>query len=460
MNFISLIKNYDKYYWIPFIIFFIVIFIVHLRFPFIADDLYYYSGYPFENYNGFIDFVTLRTLRWTSRTLIESVLYGLFTLPYIVWRFLDSVIFTAIAIFIYKLFSNNEKKLIAAIASCFLTLLFFVTLIPGFKSAGYAATSVNYIWPLFILIIHFHLVKYILKHDLLSDFKKVIVYLIMILSLIFAINQEQIAALTFGIYFFTILYFIKNKIGVPKIFYINLLISILGLVYIFLNPGNHHRFEVQIGQFFPDYGQLTFYDKLSSSIFNILNYFVTCSEIYTLFIYYDWFNHPIWYRLLCIDTVTLYLLFVIGLISYRYNKSRLKTFISLVPFLISLIFVVLVITQNSFLIEIMVANVTRYGYHPSTTANFVISLAIYIIFIATFLYSLYNLYSSIKDSKKGKKLSLIVILLIFLGLCTTLPYGFTPTWVSLPRMYIYFYGCNFISGALLTAYLFKNWKNK
>lgn len=461
MNFKSLIKNYGQYYWIFFIIFFLVTFIIHLRFPFIGDDLEYYSINPFMNYDGFYDFIVSRTLRWTSRTLIETTLYWLFNLPYIVWRVLDTVVFTGIALLIYKIFSkgkDNKSKVVYTLISCILTFLFFVTLIPSLKSAGYAASTVNYIWPFFALLLHFYLVKYILNNEIVSKAKNILVYALMILSLIYGINHEQIAALTFGIYFFLIIYLLKTKKPIPRIIYLNMIITVLGLVYILMNPGNYNRITVQSDAFFPDYGELTIYDKISVSVFNILNYFVSCSEIFTLFTFYHWFDHPLMYRLLCIDTVTLYLLLILGVYAYKFRKSWLKTVICFVPFLISLFFVILVITQNGFLIEMLVSNVTRYGFNPANMQDLIISLGIYIVFILCFVYSLYHLYSSLKDSEKGKKTALAVIILIFLGLCTTLTYGFTPTWVSLPRMYTYFYACNFISGVILTIYLFKQRK--
>ena len=458
MDIKSFIRNYGQYYWILYVILFLVTLVIHLRFPFIGDDLEYYSIKPFTENSGFLDFITYRTMEWTSRTLIETTLYGLFTLPYLVWRVLDTFVFTGIAVLMYKIVSNakdNKSKLIYSLISCILTFLFFVTLIPSLKSAGYAASTVNYIWPFFALLLHFYLVKYILNNKIASKAKKVLVYAVMILSLIYGINHEQVAALTFGIYFFTILYLLKTKKPIPRILYINIIIVMLGLAYIFLNSGNYNRIEVQSEAFFPDYGQLTLYDKINISVFNILNYFVSCSEIFTLFTFYHWFDHPLIYRLLCIDTITLYLLLILGVYAYKFRKSWFKTFICFIPFFISLFFAVLVATQNGFLIEMLVSNVTKYGYHPIGMENLIISLGIYVVFILCFVYSLYHLYSSLKGSEKGKKIALAVIMLIFLGICTTLTYGFTPSWVALPRMCIYFYACNFISGVILTIYLFK-----
>lgn len=66
--------------------------------------------YTIPQETNIMSFVIERYDIWSSRILIEYILYHILQSPLILWWYLDSLIFTFIAILTYKLI-NGENKL-------------------------------------------------------------------------------------------------------------------------------------------------------------------------------------------------------------------------------------------------------------------------------------------------------------------------------------------------------------
>lgn len=113
--------------------------------------------------------------------------------------------------------------------------------------------------------------------------------------------------------------------------------------------------------------------------------------------------------------------------------------ISLIPFIIASGFWILTLTDNIMLLQIMNANITRYGYVPISLKRMILSLTIYGIFIMTFLYGLYIIY------KNQKSVLWPVYSIMFVGFASTIMFGFTPSIPSMERMYIFFYYGNMLA---------------
>ena len=113
--------------------------------------------------------------------------------------------------------------------------------------------------------------------------------------------------------------------------------------------------------------------------------------------------------------------------------------ISLIPFIIASGFWILTLTDNVMLLQIMNANITRYGYVPISLKRMILSLTIYGIFIMTFLYGLYIIY------KNQKSVLWPVYSIMFVGFASTIMVGFTPSIPSMERMYIFFYYGNMLA---------------
>lgn len=136
---------------------------------------------------------------------------------------------------------------------------------------------------------------------------------------------------------------------------------------------------------------------------------------------------------------TLILLGIIAVSVYLLTKNKKKAMISLIPFIIASGFWILTLTDNVMLLQIMNANITRYGYVPISLKRMILSLTIYGIFIMTFLYGLYIIY------KNQKSVLWPVYSIMFVGFASTIMFGFTPSIPSMERMYIFFYYGNMLA---------------
>lgn len=139
------------------------------------------------------------------------------------------------------------------------------------------------------------------------------------------------------------------------------------------------------------------------------------------------------------DLTTLILLGIIAVSVYLLTKNKKKAMISLIPFIIASGFWILTLTDNVMLLQIMNANITRYGYVPISLKRMILSLTIYGIFIMTFLYGLYIIY------KNQKSVLWPVYSIMFVGFASTIMFGFTPSIPSMERMYIFFYYGNMLA---------------
>ena len=125
--------------------------------------------------------------------------------------------------------------------------------------------------------------------------------------------------------------------------------------------------------------------------------------------------------------------------SHPLTKNKKKAMISLIPFIIASGFWILTLTDNLMLLQIMNANIARYGYVPISLKRMILSLTIYGIFIMTFLYGLYIIY------KNQKSVLWPVYSIMFVGFASTIMFGFTPSIPSMERMYIFFYYGNMLA---------------
>lgn len=311
----------------------------------------------------------------------------------------------------YKLI-NGENKLFYSILSCILCLSFIFSSHYALGSAGFITTTINYTWPLFSGL----LAIYILKNHTAKDInktKRILAYIISVLCLMFAVNNEQLAVILLGL--FVLYYLLNYKTKINKKCYLIGITSVIGIINTVICPGIHKRYILEL-RWFPDYLQLNILNKLNIGFSHIINRCVT------------------W----C-DLTTLILLGIIAICVYLLTKNKKQTIISLIPFIIASGFWILTLTDNLTLIQIMNANIVRYGYVPISIKRMILSLTIYAIFIIAFLYSLYSIY------KNQKSVLWPIYSIMFVGFASTIMFGFTPSTPSMERMYIFFYYGNMLA---------------
>lgn len=136
------IKEYKNYLiLLPFLILFLIMLDWHHILGLTQDDLFFYTV---PQQSDILTFVIDRYDTWSSRILIEYVLCQMLQLPLIIWWYLDSLIFTLIAVLTYKLI-NGKNKLFYGILSCLLCLSFIYSGYYALASAGYETTNINYV---------------------------------------------------------------------------------------------------------------------------------------------------------------------------------------------------------------------------------------------------------------------------------------------------------------------------
>ena len=232
----KIIKN--KYF--PFLILFITMFIVCLTLKINWGDDVWFKEKAGED---LLNYISSRYNTWTSRILIESVMLILLQLPKFIWCLLTSFMITLLSYCISYMFTKNQYKM-----NWLIILIVCIYPLNEMNSAGWYATSLNYLYPLALGL--FAMLP--IKNAILNKKEKIYMYPLYILSLIYACNQEQMAAIIFCFYLiFGIYLFINKKLN--KFILIQFVLSILSMIFILTCPGNAERSLLEINTWYPEY---------------------------------------------------------------------------------------------------------------------------------------------------------------------------------------------------------------
>ena len=291
-----------KYY--PFILFFVLMLLMHLIMGVNGDDIKYAKVLSNQT---LVDYINFRYYNWSSRLVIESILVVLVRQNMIVWEIFDCVLYTFAVYYTVKLFNHKNSKHIAFLG----VLLFLMYPFHEMASAGWIATTLNYLWCFSLAMI-----SSIPLINLLYEKKtNYLVYIISILALIFAVNQEQSCALIFGLNFvFLVNSFIKKeKLNRYNIFVV--LVSFASLIFILTCPGHSIRYAAEVSYWYPQYAS---YGILEKVYLGIIPTFALLLEEKIIF--------PLFYLILTLATITK--------VENRYFKYALYLNIFFILFLI------------------------------------------------------------------------------------------------------------------------------
>ena len=202
------------------------------------------------------DIVTERYQTWTSRIIIETVLFTVLKISKYAWILIEAGMVTLLGYSISKIFVKKENKKEMNMLILLLILAYPMDIM---GSAGWAATTVNYMWPLATAL--FALIP--LKKAWTGEKIKFFEYPLYMISLLFACNQEQTCAIVFGVYLlFSILLIIRDKKIHPFVI-IQLMLAILSLIFVLTAPGNYIRKTEETITGFKDFEMISFQDKIS-----------------------------------------------------------------------------------------------------------------------------------------------------------------------------------------------------
>ena len=247
---VSSVKKYIGQYY-PFLLFFVLMLLMHLVMGVNGDDIRYAKVLTNQT---LVDYITYRYYNWSSRILIESILIVLVRQNMILWETIDCVLYTVAVYYVIKVFNRRNSTHIALLG----VLLFLMYPFHEMATAGWIATTLNYLWPF-----SFAMISAIPLINLLYDKRtSVWVYIVSALALVYAVQQEQCCALIFGLNLVYLVkcYIKKEELNRYNIFVI--LVSFVSLVFIFTCPGNSIRFAEELSYWYPQYASYGILEKI------------------------------------------------------------------------------------------------------------------------------------------------------------------------------------------------------
>lgn len=286
-------------------------------------------------------------------------------------------------------------------------VIYFTLLYPflDMKSAGLIATSVNYLWTLYaIMILSLYLIKS-LNNQRISIYES----FIGILLIIFAGNHELGIVIIIALFSIVCIIKIKRKqVRMPYI-YIGLFTSLVMLTYIITAPGRKMRYIMECQKRIPGFENIALLDKLYLGIANIERVFISTP-----------------------NTVFFISAVLIAILVYKKTYSYFKTMVSLMPIMIMLGYSVLSMQYFEF---------TKLFVTPDMT--FFVQwnhYSVYLVLLYTFATIIsfsFSVYWLLCDDI-NKFLHIMIVLAV--GFVTAVVMGFSPTlYESGDRTLIYFY---------------------
>ena len=226
---------------LPFVFAFIIIILYHFLTKRFGDEIQFSKVL---NNRTIINYLIFRYNNWTSRLIIEFFLV-IWTayFPRFVWIITDSIICILIIYYLYKIFIKKENINLAWI----FVIIFLLYPFKDMGTAGYIATTFNYILPLFGIVY----ASYILQKSEKGEKIKIYEYILSILATFVGCNAEQSCLIFTG---FLTIYFIKNLYlhtfnrKNNKLFIIIYIICIISIIFIITCPGNSVRKIKEIDQ--------------------------------------------------------------------------------------------------------------------------------------------------------------------------------------------------------------------
>lgn len=222
----------------------------------IEDDILFQNA--FSNGKTIWEFMRNRYMTWSSRIMIETMTVILTQVNMIVWRILNIGIYLLLAKSISKIcFVEKNQKVNAFIC---ISLLLFPTLM--LASAGWIATSTNYLWVASMGIFSLSVIIDKIKEKRITIIK----YIAYLLTGIYACNHEQMAIIMFLVIGTFLGYCIYQKgiqevIKNQKFLILFLLIVFSSLIIIGVCPGNKMRYVSEIEKWYPSYENFNIIQK-------------------------------------------------------------------------------------------------------------------------------------------------------------------------------------------------------
>lgn len=399
-------KIYHSDYF-PFLVLTLIMIIMHsyLNYNY-GDDLWFKSILIEQNYSIF-DYIDWRYHTWSSRLIIETLMIGILNLDVWVWRLLNVSIVLLICYSISRIFILENKRRNNWVIVGLFCLYPFTQL----TSAGWVATTMNYLWPLGLgLFSMIPIAKYVRNQTI----NKIEMF-VYTSALIIACNVEQMAAILTVVYFIFLIYilYIKNNC---RYLLFQFIIAISSLIFILTCPGNAVRKSAETITWFPDYEMLDIIDKLRIGVFSTLTHFLNYPNL----------------------VITLFASILAILVWIKMDRKLIYRLVGLIPLLACIFLGWIPYLINYFLdfnnkYYSFIEKLITYTY-DTTNINSYIMMFILILSFLSFIVCIIFIF---KDSQK----LWIILLTLGAGFVSRVVIAFSPTiYVSgdRPSIYLYF----------------------
>lgn len=220
--------NYNKT--LIYISFTIVLFWIRIPMVCVSDDAIVRASVQDQSlFDNFIH-------RWTyNGRIFTDVLANVFyRMPMTVWKVFDVGIYLAIAFMLARLFTQNSWKNVLSI--CALILLYPTEYL---ISAGYIATSTNYVYTVFSLLYICIYIQDLHKGRSVHPIR----YPLILLAILYATNHDQTAMVLLGGMALYIAYCIYRRTDKAILLWLSVIfgISFMSYVFMYFVPGHQYR---------------------------------------------------------------------------------------------------------------------------------------------------------------------------------------------------------------------------
>ena len=409
-NIKSKLRKLYKWDYFPFFVLFIATLIFHIVINLDAgDDL---SFKMILHNNKLSDWLKLRYMTWSSRLIIEGIMVSIFAYAIALWKIIDIFIIILLGVSISKIFIESNLRS----NNWIIVGLIFIYPFTDMSSAGWGATTINYLWPLSLGIYSFVIIKKIFIGLEIKWYE----YVCSTLALIFAANQEQMCVILLAMYGILCLYFIlkhKSKIYI----FLQTFLCLASVLFIISCPGNAMRKYSEVSRWFPNYYMLSLANKVQLGFSSSLVNFISKPNI--IFIIFS---------------------MLIAIVIIKKCKSKMFCIIGIIPLASCLSLPMLsklsgVVAQNNII----------------TVDNFyLIESYIPIVLLGmVFVCTLLSLYFCFGNSPKA----FLSIFILILGFSSRIIMGFSPTiWASSTRTFIFMYFSFIICSIMLYSEICKS----
>lgn len=378
-----------------------------------------------------MDYLEYRYQIWTSRLPIEAVLVYLTRLNPWIWKICNVLI---ILLLVYECCVIWGKVCDVFTISVFILLVLLVP-INMLCSAGWMATTINYLWPITVgLYSLIPICKWFRKQKI-----HLYEYFFGCIACLFGGSMEQMVAVLFVVYVLLICYSVYMGEKIPILLWIYSILSLAMLVFVLTCPGNASRVVMETQTWFPEFATMSLFEKLATGFLTTFSCYISCREGIVIFLLFT---------------------YVLMLVTFCIDKRKIVRCIALYPFVITFLwgFVGRIIVKMNFTTRIywigLLQNdkISKLGvYH---LPHIIIESVVFLSVLCTVVFSLYVVF--------GKHIDfLISVIVILASICSSVVIGLSPTvYVSGTRTFTLGYIGFLIAVFMCVQKSFAVWQNK